>query len=157
MEIVIRAFVIFLFLWLITRLVGRSTIGELSTFQLILFITMGDMVQQAVTQQDFSMTGGMLAVSVFALMTMGLTWANARWPRIRPITHGVPVVILEDGMPLPEVLRHERMSIDDVMAAARQSGFERLSEIRLAVLEANGQVSFFNHHQSATDRPKAGE
>ena len=58
MEIIFRAAAMFLFLWLVTRIVGRSTLGELSTFQLILFITMGDMVQQAVTAQDYSFTGG---------------------------------------------------------------------------------------------------
>lgn len=143
MEIVIRAAVIYLFLWMITRLVGRSTVGELSTFQLILFITMGDMVQQAVTQQDYSITAGILAISVFTVLTMGLSWANARWPRIRKITHGVPVVILQNGGTDPIVLRREQLSIDDLKAAARQQGFESLADIRLAVLEANGQISFF--------------
>lgn len=143
MEIVVRAAVIYLFLWMITRLVGRSTVGELSTFQLILFITMGDMVQQAVTQQDYSVTAGILAISVFTVLTMGLSWANARWPGIRKITHGVPVVILENGATDPAVLRREQLSIDDLKAAARQQGFEALTGIRLAVLEANGQISFF--------------
>lgn len=143
MEIVVRAAVIYLFLWMITRLVGRSTVGELSTFQLILFITMGDMVQQAVTQQDYSVTAGILAISVFTVLTMGLSWANARWPGIRKITHGVPVVILQNGATDPAVLRREQLSIDDLKAAARQQGFETLTGIRLAVLEANGQISFF--------------
>jgi uncharacterized membrane protein YcaP (DUF421 family) len=56
MEVVFRAVVIFFFLWLITRVVGRSTLGELSTFELLLFVTMGDLVQQSVTQQDYSVT-----------------------------------------------------------------------------------------------------
>ena len=60
MEIVIRAAVMFVFLWAVTRAVGRSTLGELSTFELVLYVTMGDLVQQAVTQQDYSVTGSML-------------------------------------------------------------------------------------------------
>lgn len=160
MEIVIRAAVIYLFLWGITRLVGRSTVGELSTFQLILFITMGDMVQQAVTQQDYSVTAGILAISVFTILTLGLSWANARWPRIRSVTHGVPVVIVQGGRPLSDVMRRERMSIDDLKAAARQQGFESISDIRLAVLEANGQISFFSADQQgksgAEEKPAVG-
>lgn len=148
MEIVFRAAAMFFFLWLVTRVVGRSTLGELSTFQLILFITMGDMIQQAVTQQDYSVTGGVLAVSVFAVLTIALSWANARWPAVRAVTHGVAVVIVDRGEPLLDTLRSERMSLDDLMAAARQQGFERFADIRLAVLEANGQVSFF-----AAERP----
>src|SRR6478752_2617380 len=109
---------------MITRVVGRSTVGELSTFQLILFITMGDMVQQAVTQQDYSITSGLLAV---------------------------PVVIVRDGWPLDRVLRQERVSIDDLKAAARQQGFDTLADIRLAVLEANGQISLFSSQQGGQD------
>lgn len=156
MEIVVRAAVIYLFLWMITRLVGRSTVGELSTFQLILFITMGDMVQQAVTQQDYSVTAGILAISVFTVLTMGLSWANARWPRIRKITHGVPVVILQNGSTDPAVLRREQLSIDDLKAAARQQGFETLTAIRLAVLEANGQISFFAQQSSGDQDGTSG-
>lgn len=143
MDIVFSAAVIYLFLWMITRLVGPLTVGELSTFQLILFITMGAMVQQAVTQQDHSVTASILAISVFTVLTMGLSWANARWPGIRKITHGVPVVIVDNGTTDPQVSRREQMSVDDSKAAARQQGFESLTDIRLAVLEANGQISFF--------------
>ncbi len=78
MEIVVRAAVVWVFLWIITRAVGRSTLGELSTFQLILFVTMGDMVQQGVTQQDYSVTGSLLAVSTFAVITVAVSYANQR-------------------------------------------------------------------------------
>ena len=159
MEIVYRALVMFLFLWLVTRIVGRATLGELSTFQLILFITMGDMVQQAITQQDYSFTGGLLAVSVFTLLTVALTWLNSRWPLIRVFTHGVPVIVIDDGEPVWSVLRRERLSLDDLRAAARQQGFERISGIRLAILEANGQVSFFkvddDGQSGAEEKPPA--
>jgi uncharacterized membrane protein YcaP (DUF421 family) len=160
MEIVFRAIVIFFFLWIITRVVGRSTVGELSTFQLVLFITMGDMVQQAVTQQDYSVTAGVLAVTVFAVLTIALSWANSRWPRVRSITHGVPVVVLEHGEPVHASLRRERLSIDDLKAAARQQGFERLSAVKLAVLEANGALSFFaadpKDEDGAPEKPAVG-
>ena len=150
MEIVYRALFIFVFLWIITRVVGRATVGELSTFQLILFITMGDMVQQSVTQQDYSVTSGVLAVSVFALLTIGLSYVNTRWPRLRSITHGVAVIVVDGGEPKMDVLEAERLSLDDLMAAARQQGYERFGQIRLAVLEANGQVSFFSQHQQGS-------
>jgi uncharacterized membrane protein YcaP (DUF421 family) len=143
MELVVRAVVMFGFLWLVTRVVGRSTLGELSTFQLLLYVCMGDLVQQAVTQQDYSITSGVVAISVFALLTIAISWVNARWPKARPITHGVPVVVLKAGEPLLEVMRRERLSVDDFMAAAREQGVRRLTRVDLAVLEANGKISFF--------------
>jgi uncharacterized membrane protein YcaP (DUF421 family) len=62
MEIVFRSLAVFFFLWIVTRAVGRNSLGELSTFQLLLYVTMGDLVQQAVTQQDYSVTAAVLAV-----------------------------------------------------------------------------------------------
>jgi len=143
MEIVLRAVIIFLFLWGITRVVGRSTLGELSTFELILFVTMGDLVQQGVTQQDYSMTATMLAVGTFALLTIVLSWINLRSRRTRRLIHGQPVVIFQNGEPHPDAMQHERVSFADFFAAARQQGIEKLEDVRLAVLEANGQISFF--------------
>lgn len=161
METVVRAIVIFFFLWGVTRVVGRSTLGELSSFELILFITMGDLVQQAVTQQDYSVTGAMLAVGTFALLTILLSWINARYPGARRATHGVPVVVVADGEPAHEVMRAERLSLDDLYGAARQQGIEHLRDIRLAVLETNGQLSFFpfdttSGNPGAAEKPAGG-
>lgn len=142
MEIVVRAVVIWLFLWLITRAVGRATLGELSTFELMLFVTMGDLVQQAVTQQDFSVTSAFLAVGVFALLTVATSYVNWRWPKARAAVHGVPVVVVANGEPLLDNMRDERLSLDDLMGAAREQGIERFSDIKVAVLEADGGISF---------------
>jgi uncharacterized membrane protein YcaP (DUF421 family) len=143
MEIVVRATIVFAFLWLVTRAVGRSTLGELSTFQLLLYVTMGDLVQQGVTQQDYSLTSAVLAIGVFALLTTALSYADWRWPRLRPVIHGVPVVLAHDGELCIDVMKAERVSLDDMMSAAREQGIERFADVRLAVLEADGRVSFF--------------
>lgn len=143
MEIVIRATVVFFFLWIVTRAVGRSTLGELSTFQLLLYVTMGDFVQQAVTQQDFSVTGGILAVSTFALLTVAFGWLAWRFRRLRPVIEGPPLVIVRDGVPLLDTLKQERMTLEDLYSAARQQGLQRLRDIEMAVLESDGKVSFF--------------
>ena len=110
MEIVIRAVVMFLFLWAVTRAVGRSTLGELSTFELLLYVTMGDLIQQAVTQQDYSVTSGVLAISVFALLTVVLNWTQWRFPRTRPVINGKPLVIVRDGEILATPTRQQRLS-----------------------------------------------
>jgi uncharacterized membrane protein YcaP (DUF421 family) len=143
MEIVFRALVIFFFLWIVTRAVGRSSLGELSTFQLLLYVTMGDMVQQGITQQDYSVTGAVLAVTTFALLTIAISFANARWPWARPVTHGEPVVVVRDGEPVRVALRTETLSFADLAAAAREQGIKRFADIELAVVEADGKLSFF--------------
>ncbi len=151
MEIVYRAIFMFLFLWIITRVVGRSTLGELSTFELLLYVTMGDLVQQAVTQQDYSVASGVLAVGVFALLTVAISYVNWRWPRARKVIMGVPVVVITDGEPVVDSMRKERLSIDDLMTAAREEGIRRFSDVELAVLEANGRISFFTRSSDKQD------
>jgi uncharacterized membrane protein YcaP (DUF421 family) len=159
MEIVFRSTFVFAFLWFVTRVTGRSTLGELSTFQLLLYVTMGDLVQQGVTQQDYSVTSAVLAVGVFSLLTVALSWLNSRFHRIRPVTTGVPQVIVDDGEPILGTLRAERISMDDLMSAAREQGVERFDDIRVAVLETNGRISFFTHgnaEDGAPETPTAG-
>lgn len=158
MEIVFRALFVFAFLWMITRATGRSTLGELSTFQLLLYVTMGDLVQQAVTQQDYSVASAVLAIGVFALLTVFLSWINTRFRKARPVTHGTPLVVVTDGEPELRTLRDQRISLDDLMAAARNEGIERFGDIRLAVLETNGRISFFTGrpHSGASEPPALG-
>ena len=158
MDVVFRALFIFGFLWLVTRVSGRATIGELSTFQMLMYVTMGDLVQQAVTQQDYSVTSAVLAVGTFALLTVGLSVLNSRYRRVRPVTHGIPVVIVQSGEPLMDRMRAENLSLDDLMAAARENGLDQFSDIRVAVLEANGRISFFTDSESsgASDEPTVG-
>jgi uncharacterized membrane protein YcaP (DUF421 family) len=156
-EIVIRAAVMFVFLWAVTRVVGRTTLGELSTFELLLYVTMGDLVQQAVTQQDFSLTGGVLAVSVFALLTIALSYVQWRFPRIRGLVNGTAVVVMRDGVLLEAATRRQRLSDTDLIAAARQQGIRRLADVDLAVLEADGKISFFTASDSHGGAPTTAE
>src|SRR5204863_3899444 len=109
MEIVVRALVVFLFLWIVTRAVGRSTLGELSTFELLLYVTMGDLVQQGVTQQDYSVTGAFLAVGTFALLTVGISWTQWRFPSVRPLASGRPVLVLRHGELLEAAMKSQRL------------------------------------------------
>ncbi|MGO4383058.1 DUF421 domain-containing protein [Specibacter sp. RAF43] len=152
MDVVIRAAVTFIILWLITRAVGRSTLGELSSFELLLFVTMGDLIQQGVTQEDHSVAGAVMAVGTMALLTVALSYANMRWPKLQKIVQGSPIIILHDGMPDLKAMHGERLGLDDLMAEARGQGFRNFSDIDLAVLEPNGKISFF----AKDDSPPSG-
>ena len=157
MEIALRALVVFVFLWGVTRAVGRSTLGELSTFELLLYVTMGDLVQQAITQQDSSVTGGLIAVAVFALLTVALHWVQWRFPRTRGVINGTPIVVVRDGQVLERPSREQRLSVTDLLAAARQQGIRSVAEIELAVLEADGRISFFTRGTAPSGAPETGD
>lgn len=156
MEIVIRAAVMFVFLWAVTRAVGRSTLGELSTFELLMYVTLGDLVQQSVTQQDYSVTSGILTISVFALLTVLLSWTQWRFPALRSVIQGKPVVVVRDGELLPVPARQQRFTESDLLATARQQGIRSLVDIELAILEADGKVSFFTRSAGSEGAPDVG-
>ncbi|MDX6308352.1 MAG: hypothetical protein QOI06_1398 [Nocardioidaceae bacterium] len=166
MEIVLRAVVVFAFLFLVTRVVGRASLSEITPFELLIYVTMGDLIQQSVTQQDFSLTSAFLAVGVFALLTIGLSYTSWKWPRLRPLIRGTPVMLIRSGAVLDDVMRAQRLTMDDLLAAAREQGIRRLSDVDVAVLETDGKISFFQHQEASTssddssgaaDKPRASE
>jgi uncharacterized membrane protein YcaP (DUF421 family) len=142
MDVVLRATVVFLFIWVLMRLVGRRELSKMEPFDLIILVVIGDLVQQAVTQQDLSVTGAVLAVGTIGLLTVLFSWLSWRFPRMRPALEGMPVVLVEDGKPLEENMRRERITIEEIAAQARLSRIDSIDDIRWAVLETGGQVSF---------------
>lgn len=154
MEIVVRALVVFVFLWFVTRAVGRSTLGELSTFKLLLYVTMGDLVQQGVTQQDYSVTAAVLAVGTFAVLTVALSWLQWRFPRLRDVVTGRPVLVVRDGEPLVGAMKRQRLAAADLLVAAREQGIRRTADIEHAVLEADGRISFFTRDSEPSGAPE---
>jgi len=152
MDIVIRAAIAFVVIWLITRAAGRSTLGELSSFELVLFVVLGDMIQQGVTMDDRSLTGGLLAISTMVLLAVALAYVNMRWPKIGKITQGRPIVLIRDGELDRRALHNERIGLDELSMLARQANIESYDEVRLAILEANGKVSFFTREAQSESK-----
>lgn len=142
MEIVVRASIIFFFLLVLTRGMKKRTLADMAPFEMLLLVTLGDIVQQGVTQEDFSLTGAILAVSTFAFWITALSWLTWRWRRVGRIVDGVPVVIVQDGHPVDRVLAVERLPLDEVCEAARQEGIDDLAKVKVAVLEPSGRISF---------------
>ena len=142
MEIVVRASIIFFFLLLLTRGMKKRSLTNMAPFEMLLLVTLGDIVQQGVTQEDMSLTGAVLAVSTFAFWITVLTWATWRWRRVGKLVDGVPMVIVRDGVPIDEVLATERLPLDELHEAARQEGIADLAEVRFAILEPSGRISF---------------
>jgi uncharacterized membrane protein YcaP (DUF421 family) len=117
---------------------------------------MGDLVQQSITQQDYSVTSGVLTISVFALLTVALSWTQWKFPRLRSVIRGKPVVVVRDGRLLPVPARQQRFTESDLLATARQQGIRSLADIELAILEADGKVSFFTSSGGSEGAPDTG-
>ena len=143
MQIVLRAAIVFAILYLITRVVGKRQLSQMNVFELVLLIVMGDLIQQGVTQEDYSMTGATLAVGTFALLSIMLSWLTWRFRRPRDAIDGVPTVIVRDGRIVMDVARDERVPVDELLEAMREQQIRDVSDVDLGVLEPDGRYSFF--------------
>jgi uncharacterized membrane protein YcaP (DUF421 family) len=142
MDIVLRAVVVFGFLIVLTRVIGRRELSSLQPFDLILLIVLGDAVQQGLTQDDYSLTGALLAVGTIAVLQVFVSWVSYRFPRTRQVFEGSPIIVVQDGEPIENNLKRERLDIDDVAEEARQQGIAHLADVKWAVLETTGKISF---------------
>ena len=142
MDIVLRAIVVFFLLLVVTRAVGRRELNTMEPFDIILLVVIGDLVQQGVTQSDYSLTGAVMVIATIALLTVSMSYLSFRFRRLRPVLEGEPLVLLEDGRPIKRNLRRERITVDELRAAARQQQIVSLDRVRLAILETSGRISF---------------
>ncbi len=142
MDIVVRAFFAFAFVVIVTRVIGRRELSSMQPFDLILLIVLGDLIQQGVTQSDYSFTGLILTGGTFTVLTVAVSYLVYRFRRLRPVFEAEPLILVEDGKPVERNLRRERMTIEEVAAEARQQQIPSLRGVHWAVLESNGKISF---------------
>jgi len=142
MEIIVRATVIYFFLWAVARGVGKRELSEMTAFELILLVIMGDLIQQGATQEDMSLIGAALAIGTLAMWSLIFAYLSWRFKRLRPVLEGVPVIVIHHGEPLDKVLAIERLTLDEVCEAARNQGIADLADVEIGVLEPDGRFSF---------------
>jgi uncharacterized membrane protein YcaP (DUF421 family) len=142
MDLVLRSIAVFLLILVITRAVGRRELSSMEPFDLILLVVMGDLIQQGVTQSDYSLTGATIVIVTIAVLTVGTAYLSYRFRRLRPLLEGEPVVLVAGGRVIERNLRRQRMTLEEVLAEARLQAIGGLDEVDYAVLETNGRVSF---------------
>jgi uncharacterized membrane protein YcaP (DUF421 family) len=141
MDLVIRAAVVFGFIFLITRIAGRRQLSEFEPFDVILLVVLGDLVQQGITQSDESVTGTLIVISTITLLSVMVGWLSFRFARVRLISEGEPIILIHDGQVIEANLRRERLTRGDIEEEARLQQFASLDQVRWAILEDGGSIS----------------
>ena len=142
MDIVLRATVIFVALYFLVRLMGKRELGQMTPFELIVLIVIGDLIQQGVTQNDFSLTGAIIAISTIAFLALAMSWASYLWPRAERLLEGEPRVIVRDGELLTGNLRRNRLTRNEIESEMRLAGIAHMRTVKWAILEPRGKISF---------------
>jgi uncharacterized membrane protein YcaP (DUF421 family) len=142
MDAVVRVVFLYLFLLLVFRINGSRTLGQATTFDLLLLLILSETIQQALVGEDHSLTQAMLLIVTFLLMNVGLSLLKQRSKRFERLLEGSPVVLVHNGRPLREVMDRLRVDEDDVLEVVReQRGLERMEQVKFAILERNGRIS----------------
>jgi uncharacterized membrane protein YcaP (DUF421 family) len=142
MDIVLRAAFAYVFIIFLLRVVGRRELSSMEPSDLVLLVVIGDLIQNGVTQSDYSMTGVVLAVTTFGLLAVATSYVVFRSRRAQSVIEGEPLIIVQDGEPIERNLRGERLTLEEVMEQAREKEIESLDQVKWAVLETTGQISF---------------
>jgi uncharacterized membrane protein YcaP (DUF421 family) len=141
MDIVLRAAVAYVFILFLMRVVGRRELSSMGPSDLILLVVMGDLIQNGVTQSDYSVTGVVLATSTFGLLAVVTSYTVFRSPRAKSVIEGEPLILVQNGEAIERNLKGERLTLDDLMEEARAQQVDSLEQIKWAVLESNGSIS----------------
>jgi uncharacterized membrane protein YcaP (DUF421 family) len=141
-EIVLRAVAVYVLLWLLLRAMGKRELAEVTAFELVILVVLGDMVQNGVTQEDMSVTGSTLAVATMGMLAVGSSVVGYRFRRTRPVLDGEPSIVVRDGEVLDDVLRLQRITRAELDEGARKKGIADLSRVRWGLVEADGTFSF---------------
>jgi len=142
MQSVLRAVAIYGFLLLIFRVTGKRSLAQITAFDFVLLLIIGEATQQALLGDDFSVINAWIVIGTLMFLELGLSLVKSWWPALDPILESTPLVIVENGRLLQDRTAHERVDVEDVLAAAREHhGLQRLEEIKYAVLERSGGIS----------------
>lgn len=142
MNPVLRAVVMFAFLWVVFRVGGRRTLAEITTFDFILLLVIGDAAQQALVGDDYSLAAAALVIVTLLVLDIGSGRLAIMSKRLGRFVESVPVVVVDNGRVLHQVLRREGLDVDEILTAARERhGLERLDQIKYAIVERHGGIS----------------
>jgi uncharacterized membrane protein YcaP (DUF421 family) len=142
MDIALRAIVLYAFVVFVMRVTGRRELSALGPVDLVLLIVLGDAIQQGLTQDDYSLTGAIIAVCTIASMQVFSSYLSYRSRRVRRVLEGDPIVIIRDGKLIAKNIARERMTVDEVCESMRLEQIASVNDVEWAILEGNGNISF---------------
>ena len=142
MDIALRAIFLYGFVVLLIRVMGRRELSSLSPIDLVLLIVLGDAIQQGLTQDDYSITGAVIAISTIAAVQVLISYLSFRSKRARRVLEGEPIVIVQDGQLVEGNMKRERLTEDEVAEAMRKQQIAAVDNVEWGILESDGTMSF---------------
>jgi uncharacterized membrane protein YcaP (DUF421 family) len=146
-EKVLRALLIYLFLVIALRIVGKRELGQANTLDLVVLLLVANAVQNGIIGNDITVTGAVIGAVTLFVINEVFNRAAYGSALVSRVLEGNPSVLIEKGKPVPKTLRREGISLPELRAIARRQGFDDLGEVESAILETNGVVTMFRHDE----------
>jgi len=141
-EAVIRGCIVYLFVLIIFRISGNRTLAKSTSFDFVLLLIISETIQEALVDDDHSMTHGFLLIVTLVGLSIALSFLKQYFPSLDKWIDGSPVILMDHGKLLTERLAKVRVDERDILESARKShGIERLEQIKYAVLERSGEIA----------------
>ena len=142
MESVLRGAAIYFFLLVVLRLLGRRALSEITTFDFVLVLIIGEATQQALLGNDFSLVNAFVVIGTLITLDAAFSWLEGRFPSFSRVAESLPVVVLENGKLLEDAAKREGVTLSEILAQGRDKhGLERLEQFKYAILERHGGIS----------------
>lgn len=148
MDSILLAVAIYAILMIIFRISGKRSLAQITTFDFVLLLVIGEATQQALLGDDFSLTNATLVIITLLGLDIALSMLQERFSFLTPWIEDVPLVLVNEGEMLESRMKKTRISEADILHAARSTqGLERMDQIKYAVLERTGEVSIIAKQQ----------
>ncbi|MBI4408626.1 MAG: DUF421 domain-containing protein [Gemmatimonadetes bacterium] len=141
MDTVVRVVLIYLFLLVTLRVIGKREFGQLAPFEVVMLLLISEIVQQALVREDFSLTNALIGTSTLLALVLITSVLSHLSARVEAVTEGSPTVLVRRGALVEPSLNRERVTPDELLSALRKFGVERLEDVEWAILETDGQIS----------------
>ncbi len=142
MDAVLRAAAIYSFLLLLFRIAGKRTFQEMTPFDFVLLLVIGESTEHALLGDDRSVTHGLLLITTLVGLDVAMSLWKQRSQRVEKLLDGVPLILVAEGQLIRQHMEKERVDEVDLLESARRHhGLERLDQIRYAVLEPGGGIT----------------
>ena len=140
-EHIVRAAVVYLFLFVLLRFVGKKHVGELAPFDLVVLLILSETVQNAMVGDDKSLIGGLVSAGTLILLAQIMSYLSWKSKRLERIIEGTPKILVSHGSPNWEMMTREQVTLSELKEAMRRQGCSNIGDLRLAMLENDGKIS----------------
>lgn len=144
MDSIFRAAFMYIFLMFIIRIAGTRTLTEMTTFDFVLLLIIGDASQQAITSNDYSVINAIVIISTFIVMDLLLAIFKFKYKKVDRFLDGSPIILVNKGKLLKKAMLYTKVDLEDILEAARKEGLENIDKVKFAVLEKNGEITIIS-------------